>query len=105
MTAIDDALRAPDPEGPIGGALEDTGTAAVIEQAAGVLIFRFGIDAATARELMILWGAEVGASVETLAQAMIYEICQGDRSKASDAHVVRWLEDRLRHELPAPPTP
>jgi hypothetical protein len=101
---IDDALRAPEPEGPAEVAPFLTDTTAEIEQAAGVLIFRFGIDAATARELLRLWGAEVGVGVDALAQAMIHEICQGDRSRASDPHVVRWLEDRLRHELPPPPT-
>lgn len=101
---IDDALRAPEPDGPPEAVPSLSDGSAVIEQAAGVLIFRFGIDATTARELMRLWGAEVGASVDALAHAMIHDICQGDRSRPSDPHVVRWLEDRLRHELPPPPT-
>lgn len=101
---IDDTLRAPDGDGPLGSAqvpLPLTDAAALIEQAAGVLIFRFGVDAATAKALMQLWAAEAGAQVDAVAHALVHDICQGDRSGPSDPHLVRWLEDRLRHELPA----
>jgi hypothetical protein len=111
---IDDALRAPDGDGPVGSTpiphqanapltevASLTDAAALIEQAAGVLIFRFGVDAATAKALMQLWAAEAGAQVDAVAHALVHDICQGDRSGPTDPHVVRWLEDRLRHELPA----
>jgi hypothetical protein len=111
---IDDALRAPDGDGPLGSApvpqqaappLTEaaalTETAALIEQAAGVLIFRFGVDAATAKALMQLWAAEAGAQVDAVAHGLVHDICQGDRSGPTDPHLVRWLEDRLRHELQA----
>lgn len=111
---IDDTLRAPDGDGPLGSAQVPhqattpltevaslTDAAALIEQAAGVLIFRFGVDAATAKALMQLWAAEAGAHVDAVAHALVHDICQGDRSGPTDPHLVRWLEDRLRHELPA----
>ena len=115
---IDDSLRAPDGDGPLlppavpqqpgDGPLGSapaprqlTDTAALIEQAAGVLIFRFGIDAVTAKALMQLWAAEAGAQVEAVAHGLVHDICQGDRSGPTDPHLVRWLEDRLRHELPS----
>ena len=110
---IDDALRAPDGDGPLGSAQVPqqvappltevaslTDAAALIEQAAGVLIFRFGVDAATAKALMQLWAAEAGAQGDAVAHALVHDICQGDRSGPTDPHLVRWIEDRLRHELP-----
>ncbi len=74
--------------------------AALIEQAKGVLIFRYGIAAAAAYSLLELWAAQTDATIGELAQAIVHDICQGDRSLPSDPVLVRWLEERLRHEFP-----
>lgn len=74
---------------------------ALVEQAKGVLIFRYAIGAETAYELITRWAAEAETTVDAVAHAVVHEICQGDRSRPSDPTLVRWLEDRLRHEFPA----
>lgn len=71
----------------------------LVEQAKGVLIFRYAIDADAAYSLIELWSAEAGVSVETISRAVIHEICQGTRSDSTDPQLVRWLEERLRHEV------
>lgn len=73
---------------------------ALVEQGKGVLIFRYGISADAAFSLMELWAAENNVSIEAIAHAMVHEICQGDRTRPSEPRLVRWLEDRLRHEFP-----
>ena len=73
-------------------------TAAVVEQAKGVLIFRYGVDADAAYSLLELWAAEAGFPVEDVACAVVHEICQGRHDAATEARLVRWLEERLRHE-------
>lgn len=73
---------------------------ALIEQAKGVLIFRYGIPAEAAQSLLELWAAETDSDVDQVAHAVIHEICQGDRSVPSEPALVRWLEDRLRREFP-----
>jgi len=77
--------------------------AALLEQAKGVLIFRYSIGACTAYRLMERWAADASVDPETVAHALVHEICQGDRSEPSDPKFVRWLEDRLRHEFPGEP--
>jgi len=72
---------------------------AVLEQAKGVLIFRYAIDADVAEKLLCLWSAGAGVSVREVAHALVHDICHGDHAKASNPMLVRWLEDRLRHEV------
>ena len=79
--------------------------ACLLEQANGVLIFRYSIDAMAAAALIERWGAESGAGVEAVAHALVHDICQGDCGSEHDAWLVRWLEDRLRHEPPADVVP
>jgi hypothetical protein len=73
---------------------------ALIEQAKGVLIFRYAIAADAAYSLLELWAAQTDATVDDVAHAVVHEICQGDRTVPSDPGLVRWLEERLRHEFP-----
>lgn len=79
---------------------EITEAAALLEQAKGVLIFRYSIGACTAFRLMERWATEAGVGIETVAHTLVHEICQGDRTQPSDPRFVRWLEDRLRCEFP-----
>jgi hypothetical protein len=72
---------------------------AVVEQAKGVLIFRYAVDADAAGRLLCLWSAGAGVPVHEVAHALVHDICHGDQSEASNPMLVRWLEDRLRHEV------
>ena len=77
-----------------------TEAAALLEQAKGVLIFRYGIDADTAFALVERWAAEVDVRLATVAHAVVHEICQGDHSTPTDPGLVRYLEEQLRREFP-----
>lgn len=74
-------------------------TAALVEQAKGVLIFRYGIDGASALVLLRRWAEDSGSSVDDVAHALVFAICQGVEVGPSDTHLARWVEERLRHEL------
>lgn len=106
MTGIIDAHPTAEGAKPHRGAKGLTGftttayPTALIEQAKGVLIFRYGIAAEAAYSLLELWAAQTDATVAEVAQAVVHDICQGDRTVPSDPGLVRWLEERLRHEFP-----
>jgi hypothetical protein len=72
---------------------------AVLEQAKGVLIFRYAVDADAAGRLLCLWSAGAGVPVREVADALVHDICRGDKSQTSNPMLVRWLEERLRHEV------
>ncbi len=72
---------------------------AVVEQATGVLIFRYSIGAEAAASLMQLWAAEAGVPPAAVARAIVHDICQGLPGTGSDPRLVRWVEDRLRQEV------
>jgi hypothetical protein len=74
--------------------------AALLEQAKGVLIFRYSISADAAHSVLELWAAEAAVPTCVVARAVVHDICQGDSTGTADPRLVRWLEDRLRHELP-----
>lgn len=105
MTGIIDAHPIAEGAAPHRGAkgltgFTSTNPTALIEQAKGVLIFRYAIAAEAAYSLLELWAAQTDATVDQVAQAVVHEICQGDRTVPSDPGLVRWLEERLRHEFP-----
>lgn len=97
---IDDTFMVTDPGGRGPGrrlALDEA--AALIEQAKGVLIFRYSIGPEAALSLMELWAAEADVAVGDIAGAVVRDICQGQ--ELADPRLVRWLEERLRHEATA----
>ncbi len=103
---IDDAFdltKSADPSRADQAFQEITEAAALLEQAKGVLIFRYSIDAWTAFRLIEGWATEAGVGMETVAHALVHEICQGDQTEPSEPRFVRWLEGRLRHEFPSQP--
>jgi hypothetical protein len=75
--------------------------ATLMEQAKGVLIFRYGVDADTAAAQMNRWAAEAGEPVEAIAHAIVHDICQVDRVDAKAPWMVRWLDGQLRHATPS----
>jgi hypothetical protein len=75
-------------------------TAALVEQAKGVLIFRFGIDGDRALSLLRRWAEDSGASVEDVSHALVFAICQGVEVGPTDTRLARWIEERLRAATP-----
>ena len=100
---IDDAVWPASGEGrlDLNREIEQIGSAtALLEQAKGVLIFRYGIDACSAFKLIERWAAAAKVGIEKVAHALVRGICQGDPAGSTDRRLVRWLEDQLRHEFP-----
>ena len=73
---------------------------ALLEQAKGVLIFRYSIDADTAQGVLELWAEESRTDLMALAVALVHDICQGSAPPHSDAGLIRWLEGKLRQTCP-----
>lgn len=80
-----------------------TEAAALLEQAKGVLIFRYSIGACAAFSLIEQWAEQAGVTINRVAHALVYDICQGARAEPSDPRFVRWLEDQLRCQFPGEP--
>lgn len=86
---------------PLGHEVRAISAGALVEQAKGVLIFRYSTDADTALSILELWADEGGVDLPALAFALVHDICQGGPGTSrSDPGLVRWLEDRLRHDRP-----
>lgn len=73
----------------------------IVDQAAGVLVFRYSIAADAAYDLLQRWASDAEVGVEAVARALVLDICQGAAGTGSDPRLVRWLEERLRHEVTA----
>lgn len=74
---------------------------AVIEQAKGVLMLRYGIGSYEALAVLERWSRDSGESLAGLARAITHGICQGRNDMgAADGSLVRWLEQRFRQDLP-----
>lgn len=74
---------------------------AVVEQAKGVLMLRYGIGSYEALAVLERWSLECGDSLAGVARAITHGICQG-HSGSDDGALVRWLEQRFREDLPEP---
>jgi hypothetical protein len=73
----------------------------VVEQAKGVLMLRYGIGSYEAFAVLLGWSREAGLSVAVLARALVEGVCQGRvTSYGGRAMLVRWLEQRLRNDIP-----
>lgn len=75
---------------------------AVVEQAKGVLMLRYGIGSYEALAVLGRWSQDRGDSVADLARAITHGICQGHCGPdAEQTALVRWVEQRMREELPS----
>lgn len=72
----------------------------MVEQAKGVLMFRYGVSSYEALAVLGRWAAESGYALTVVARAITLGVCQGRwGTDRGDAGLVRWLENRLRTEL------
>lgn len=72
----------------------DSGSA-VVEQAKGAIMLRYGVTSYESLAAMARWAREAHVSIEDVAHAMVKGICQG-RVTPETKGLVRWLEQRLR---------
>jgi len=78
----------------------DVSLGAVVEQAKGALMLRYGIDSHQAFALLH-WCQESGYELRTVARTLVHGICEGDAAAESrEPALARWLEERLRSGLP-----
>ena len=71
---------------------------AVVEQAKGVLMLRYGVGSYESLAAMARWAHEAQATLHEVAHALVKGVCQG-RVTAESQGMVRWLEQRLRGEI------
>lgn len=73
---------------------------AVVEQAKGVLMLRYGIGSYEALAVLGRWAQESGFSIPDVARAITHGVCQGHSGSAPyETGLVRWLEQRLRDDI------
>lgn len=68
---------------------------AVVEQAKGVLMLRYGVGARESQAVLERWAGEALVPVAEVADALVSGICQGHVTPEADG-TVRWLEQRIR---------
>ena len=76
---------------------------AIVEQAKGAIMLRYGVSSYESLAALARWGREAHVPLPDVAHAMVKGICQG-RVTADNQGLVRWLEQRLRVDIGEPPT-
>lgn len=71
---------------------------ALVEQAKGALMLRYGVGSRESLAVLERWGREAGVPVRDIADALVTGICLGRVTSETDG-VVRWLEQRLRGDI------
>ena len=74
---------------------------AVIEQAKGALMLRYGVGSYESLAALARWARDAQVTLVEVARALVAGICQG-RVNPADRGLVRWLETRLRDGIPEP---
>jgi hypothetical protein len=74
---------------------------AVVEQAKGAIMLRYGVTSCESLAAMARWAHETQVSLPDLARALVKGVCQG-RITPESRGVVRWLEHRLRADIGEP---
>lgn len=72
---------------------------AVVEQAKGAVMLRYGVSSSESLAAMSRWAQEADITLPDVAHALVKGICQG-RITPETRGTVRWLEQRLRADIP-----
>ena len=76
---------------------------AVVDQAKGALMLRYGIDSHQAFAVLVRWSRVTKTPVPSLAHTLLHGICEGNpETERRQRSLVRWLEDQLRNGGPDP---
>jgi len=98
-----DADRAAPSETLIPGLRSIVAHRAVVEQAKGALMLRYGIDSHQAFAVLVRWSRVSRTPVPTIAHTLIHGICQGNpQTELRQRPLIRWLEIELRRNDPEP---
>lgn len=80
--------------------VSDDPESAVVEQAKGVLMLRYGVGSYEAFAVLVRWSHEAGVVLQESARALMEGVCKGRVAAAHvDPWLVRWLEQRLRTDV------
>jgi len=71
---------------------------AIVEQAKGALMLRYGVGSYESLAALARWAHEAHVTVSEVAHALVKGICQGRVTPETEA-TVRWLEHRLRADI------
>ena len=71
---------------------------AVVEQAKGALMLRYGTGSRESLAVLERWALEAQVPLRAVAEALVGGICLG-RVTAENEGTVRWLEQRLRGDI------
>jgi hypothetical protein len=74
---------------------------AVIDQAKGVLIMHFRVDAKAAFQMLRAWAAETDSTPQVVAQTLIHGVCLQETTRSWDPCVLAYVAAQLG-ELPDP---
>ena len=75
---------------------------AVVEQAKGVLMLRYGVGSFEALGTLVRWSRDVDVTVVQIARTLTEGVCQGRTPADEQARwLLRWLEQRLREDIAA----
>lgn len=78
------------------------GDRAVVEQAKGALMLRYGITSHEALALLLAWSREMGTTLHAIAHALMDGACQRGET-CHDPALVSWLREQLSDDLSRPP--
>lgn len=71
---------------------------AVVEQAKGAIMLRYGVGSYESLAAMARWAREAHVTLPEVAHALVKGICQGRVTPETEG-MVRWLEQRLRVDI------
>lgn len=74
---------------------------ALIEQAKGALMLRYGVDSHQAFAVLVRWAQSSRTPVLTVAHTLLHGICEGNpQTEVRQRALIRWLEAQLRDDVP-----
>lgn len=76
---------------------------AIVEQAKGAIMLRYGVGSYESLAAMARWAREAHVTLPEVAHALVKGICQGRVTPETEG-MVRWLEQRLRVDIGDEPT-
>jgi hypothetical protein len=94
-----DGAAAPDPCVPGPRAID--AKTALMEQAKGALMLRYGVDSHQAFAVLVRWAQVSHTPVRTVAHTLLHGICEGNpQTGVRQGALIRWLQAQLRDDVP-----
>lgn len=75
---------------------------ALVEQAKGALMLRFGVGPHDAFALLLTWSRDMHTTLHTLTHTLVNGACQGSEGDQYDPALVSWLREQLSEDFSSP---